>query len=157
MRVLTAFVAAALLGSAPLESSFAQRGMVPPRVTVQSLEVLPAAGSEQRFRAVMRVDNLNTEPLKMRGIEFSLRLAHLGIIDGHLPAMTVEALDQQLVTLELGSELIASASQLLSFVQGPENTLPYEIVIKVTFERGRIDPANFTAEGRVPLVMTGER
>jgi hypothetical protein len=136
--------------------SFAQRG-IPPRVTVQSLEPLPAAGAEQRFRVVLVVDNLSTEPLKLRGIEFSLRLAHQGILDGRTPAMTVEALDQQAVTLELGSEIIASASQLMSFVQGPENTLPYEIVCKVTFERGRIDPVNFSAEGRVPLVMTGAR
>jgi hypothetical protein len=100
---------------------------------------------------------MNTEPLKMRGIEFSLRLAHQGIIDGSIPAMTVEALDQQLVTLDLGSEIISSVSQLLSFVDGPENTLPYEIICKVTFERGRIDPVNFAAEGRVPLVLPSGR
>lgn len=157
MRILTALVAVALLSCAPLDPLLAQRGMAPPRVTVQSLEPLPAFGTEQRFRAVIRVDNLNTEPLKMRGIEFSLRLAHQGILDGHIPAMTVEALDQQVVTLTLGSEIIASASQLLSFVQGPESTLPYEILGKVTFERGRIDPMNFSAEGHVPLVMSGER
>jgi hypothetical protein len=155
MRIVMALIAV-LLGAEP-GASFAQRGMVPPRVTVQSLEPLSAAGAEQRFRAVLMVDNLNTEPLKLRGIEFSLRLAHQGILDGHIPAMTVEALDQQLVTLELGSEIIASVSQLLSFVQGPQNTLPYEIVCKVTFARGRIDPVNFAAEGQVPLVMTGAR
>jgi hypothetical protein len=157
MRYVTIVAAAALIGGAPLETSVAQRGMAPPRVTVQSLEPLPKAGIEQRFRAVIRVDNMNTEPLKMRGIEFSLRLAHQGIIDGRIPAMTVEALDQQVVTLELGSEIISSVSQLLSFVDGPENTLPYELVCKVTFERGRIDPVNFATEGRVPLVMSSGR
>jgi hypothetical protein len=151
------FIAALVVGSAAPGISFAQRGMTPPRVTVQSLEPLPAFGAEQRFRAVLRVDNLNTDPLKMRGIEFSLRLAHQGILDGQIPAMTVEALEQQTVTLVLGSEIIASASQLLSLVQGPENTLPYEIIGKVTFQRGRIDPMTFTAEGYVPLVMTGDR
>jgi hypothetical protein len=156
MRIVMAVIAAVLLGAAPGLSS-AQRGMVPPRVTVQSLEPLSSAGTEQRFRAVLRVDNMGTEPLKLRGIEFSLRLAHLGILDGQIPAMTVEALDQQLVTLELGSEIVASLSQLLSFVQGPENTLPYEIVSKVTFARGRLDPVNLVAEGQVPLVMTGAR
>jgi hypothetical protein len=156
MRIVMTVMAVVLLGAGP-GASFAQRGMVPPRVTVQSLEPLSAAGTEQRFRAVLRVDNMHTEPLKLRGIEFELRLAHLGILDGHIPAMTVEALDQQRVTLELQSEIIASVSQLLSFAQGPENTLPYEIVYKVTFARGRIDPMNLTAEGRVPLVMTSAR
>ena len=157
MRYVIMAIAAALVGGAPLDSSFAQRGMAPPRVTVQTLEPLPALGTEQRFRAVIRVDNQNTEPLKMRGIEFSLRLAHQGIIDGQMPAMTVEALDQQLVTLEIRSELMSSVSQLLSFVDGPENTLPYEIICKVTFERGRIDPITFATEGRVALVMPSER
>jgi hypothetical protein len=156
MRTVMTVMAVVLLGAGP-GASFAQRGMVPPRVTVQSLEPLSAAGTEQRFRAVLRVDNMHTEPLKLRGIEFELRLAHLGILDGHIPAMTVEALDQQRVTLELQSEIIASVSQLLSFAQGPENTLPYEIVYKVTFARGRIDPMNLAAEGRVPLVMTSAR
>jgi hypothetical protein len=152
MRIVTAFIAVVLLGAGP-GSSFAQRGMAPPRVSVQSLEPLPKAGGEQRFRAVFRVDNLNDEPLKLRGIEFSLRLAHQGLLDGSLPAMTIEALDQQVVALELRSDLIASASQLLAFVEGPENTLPYEMVCKVTFERKKIDPVNFATEGSVPVVM----
>jgi hypothetical protein len=156
MRLVMAVIALVWLGAAP-GASFAQRGMVPPRVTVQSLEPLPSDGAGQRFRAVMRVDNMHTEPVKLRGIEFSLRLAHLGIIDGAIPALTVEALDQQVVTLELQSEIIGSLSQLLSFVQGPESTLPYEIVTKIRFARGRLDPMTLVAEGEVPLVMTGGR
>ena len=157
MRFVTAFIALALLGSAPLGSSHAQRSTSPPRVTVQSLEPLPRFGAEQRFRALIRVDNLDTEPLKTRGIEFSLRIAHQGFIDIVLPAMTIEGLDQQLITLDVRSEIIASVSQLLAVSDGPENTLPYEIVGKVIFERGRIDPLNFSAEGYVPIVMSGDR
>lgn len=157
MRVLTWFVAVALLSSAPLGRSVAQRGLAPPRVTVQSLEPLPSGGGEQRFRAVLLFDNMNTEPLRLKGIEFKLRLADQGIIDGGIGPMTIEALDQQTVTLEIGSEIVSSLSRLLSFVQGPENALPYEIYGRVTFVRGRIDPVSFSGEGRVPLVMTGER
>ena len=64
-----------------------------------------------------------------------------------------QALDQQVVAVDLRSDLIASASQLLAFVDGPENTLPYEMVCKVTFERKKIDPVNFSTEGSVPVVM----
>jgi len=157
MRIVTAFIAVVLLGSAPFGNSLAQRGIAPPHVAVISLEPLPRVGADQRFRATFRVDNMNTEPLKLRGIEFSLRLAHQGLLDGRLPAMTIEALDQQVVALELRSDLIASASQLLALVEGPENMLPYEMVCKVTFERGKIDPVNFATEGSVPVVMTGVR
>jgi len=157
MRIVTAFIAVALLGGAPFGSSLAQRGMTPPHVQVQSLEPLPRAGTDQRFRAVFRVDNLNEDPMKLKGIDFSLRLAHQGLLDGRLPAMTIEALDHQEVVVELRSDLIASASQLLAFVQGPENMLPYEMVCKVTYERGRIDPVNFNTEGSVPVIMPGAR
>ena len=157
MRFVTPFIAVALLASAPFCTSLAQRGIAAPHVAVISLEPLPRVGGEQRFRAVFRVDNMNTEPMKLRGIEFSLRLAHQGLLDGRLPAMTIEALDQQEVALELRSDLIASASQLLAFTEGPENVLPYEMVCKVTFERKKIDPVNFATEGTVPVVMTGVR
>lgn len=157
MRVVAAFITVVVLSSAPLACSFAQRGLVPPRVTVQSLEPLPSSGAVQRFRAVVLVDNMNTEQLRLKGIEFKLYLADQGIIDGGIGALTIEGLHQETVTLELGSEIVSSVSRLLSFVQGPENTLPYEIYGKVTFTRGRIDPLNFRGEGHVPLVMTGER
>jgi hypothetical protein len=146
-----------VLGSAPIEPSLAQRGLAPPRVTVTSLEPLPPAGVEQRFRAVILVDNLNTEQLRLRGIEFKLRLADQGIIDGGIGALTIEPLHQQSVTLELGSEIVSSLSRLLSFVQAPDNTLSYEIYGKVTFVRGRLQPIDFSSRGYVPLVLPSGR
>jgi len=157
MRNVMVLIAAMLLGSAGPGTSFAQRGMVPPHVAVQSLEPLPKAGTDQRFRVVFRVVNVSDEPLKLRGIEVSLRLAHQGLLDGSIPAMTIEALGHQDVSLELRSDLIASTSQLLAFVQAPENTLPYEMVCKVTFDRGRIGPVNFSTEGSVPVIMPAAR
>jgi hypothetical protein len=157
MRVLTASVAVVLLCSAPLDLTVAQRGLVPPRVTVRSLEPLPWSGGAQRFRAVVLVDNMNTEPLRLKGLDFKLRLAGQGIIDGAIGPLTIEALHQQEVTLEIGSEIVSSLSRLMSFVQGPENALPYEIYGKAAFERGRIDPVDFSAEGLVPLMLPGER
>ena len=50
---------------------------------MQNLEPLPSSGGETRFRVDLLVDNLNTEPLKIKGIEFKLRLADQGIIDGN--------------------------------------------------------------------------
>lgn len=157
MRVLAAFIALAAFGSAPFEHAVAQRGVAPPAVTVTSLEALPSSGSENRFRAVLLIDNMNTDPLRLRGIEFKLRLADQGIIDGVIGALTIEPLHQETVTLELGSEIVSSASRLLSFVDGPDNALPYEIYGRVTFMRGRLDPQSFSSRGRVPLVLTGER
>ncbi len=71
--------------------------------------------------------------------------------------LTIEALDRETVTLELGSEIVSSLSRLMSFVQGPENALPYEIYGEVYLDRRGRQPLQFSARGEVPLVMTGGR
>jgi hypothetical protein len=157
MRIVTAFIAVALLGSAPLGTLLAQRGMVPPRVTVKSLEALPSPSGETRFRVALFFDNMGTEPLKIKSIEFKLRLADQGIIDFTSGAMVLEALDQQTVTVDVSSEIVSSVSRLMSFAEGPENTLAYELFGKLTFARGRLDPLQFGGEGRAPLILPSER
>jgi LEA14-like dessication related protein len=157
MRILVAVVVA-MLGVIAIGCASAQRGMTPPRITVQNLEPLPSSGGQTRFRVVLLVDNPNTEPLAIRSFEFKLRLADEGIVDGTSSApLTVAALDRQAVTLEIGSELVSSVSRLLSFVQGPENTIPYEINGSVNLDRRRLDPLRFSASGAAPLVMAGAR
>lgn len=158
MRILMALLAVVVLGGAPVGSSFAQRGLVAPRITVQSLEPLPASAGQQRFRLSLLIDNGNTEPLAIRDIEFKLRLADQGIIDGRLAApLRIEALHQHTLTLELGSDIVSSLSRLLSFVEGPENTLAYEIYGSVKLDRRLREPLPFSARGEAPLVMTVER
>jgi LEA14-like dessication related protein len=104
------------------------------------------------------VDNPNTEPILVHNLEFTLRLADQGILDGAYAApLTVPALDRQTITLELQSEIISSLSRLLSFVQGPENALPYELLGRVTLDRARSEPVAFGARGQVPLATTAER
>ena len=157
MRIVTVMLGI-LFGFAVIGSASAQRGVSAPRITVDSLEPLPSRAGQTRFRLVLTVDNQNTEPLRIRGIEFKLRLADQGIIDGSAAVpMTVEALDRRTVTLDVGSENLSSLSRLMSFVQGPENALPYEIFGEVYLDRRGRQPLRFSAMGQVPLVMTGER
>lgn len=157
MRIVTILLVA-VLGAVGISCASAQRGISAPRITVQNLEPLPSLGGQTRFRVQLLVDNMNTDPLRIKGIEFKLRLADQGIIDGSAAVpMTIEALDSKTVTLELGSEILSSLSRLMAFVQGPENTLPYEIYGEVYLERRRLDPLQFSTSGQVPLVMTGQR
>lgn len=156
MRMITVMFMA-LLGIAAIGCASAQRGIVAPRITVQNLEPLPSVGTQTRFRVSLVVDNQNTDPIKIRGIEFKLRLADQGIIDGNSPPMIIEALDRQTVVVEVGSEIVSSLSRLMAFVQGPENALPYEIYGKVHLDRRGREPLQFSNGGQVPIVMTGAR
>ena len=155
MRIVAAFIAAVLLGTAPIASALAQPQATGLRVALLKLEPLEASGRGQWFRATLLIDNMNTEPLKVRNIEFKLRLADQGIVDGNTGGFTIEALDQQTMTLELSSEIVSSLSRLLSFAE--DNKLPYEIYGKVTLDKRRMQPLQFSAHGQVPLVMADER
>jgi hypothetical protein len=156
MRIVAALIAGVLLG-APIGSASAQKQVTGLQVILQSLEPLQSTGSGQRFRVALLVDNMNTEPLKIRNIELKIRLADQGIIDGNTGAFTIEALDQQTLNFEVSSEIVSSLSRLLSFVQGPDNALPYELFGKVTLDRWRMEPLQFSAHGLVPLVMSDAR
>ena len=117
----------------------------------------PGSG-QPRFRVNLLIDNPNTEPLGIRAIEFKLRIANEGIIDGGLTApFRVEALDRQSMSLDVGSDIISSLSRLLSFVEGPENLLPYEMYGTVTIDRKLRDPFRFSERGQVPLVLEDAR
>lgn len=159
MRLVTAFFAMVLLCGALAGGALAQRQqLVPPRVTVESLEPLNPGSGLPRFRVNLLIDNPNTEPLGIRGIEFKLRIANEGIIDGGLTApFRVEALDRQSMSLDVGSDIISSLSRLMSFVEGPENLLPYEMYGTVTIDRRLRDPFRFSERGQVPLVLPDQR
>jgi LEA14-like dessication related protein len=155
MRIVAAFIVASLLGGAPIGSLSAQSQVSGLLVALQSLEPLKSTGAGQRFRAVLLIDNMNTEPLKIRNLEFKLRLADQGIVDGNTGEFTIEALDRETMTLELSSEIVSSLPRLLSFAE--DNKLPYEIYGKVTLDKRRMQPLQFGAHGQVPLIIPDER
>ena len=71
--------------------------------------------------------------------------------------MTVPALSQQTVQVQVESDTISSLSRLQGVVQGPANALPYEIFGNVILDRRFQPPVPFTATGEVPLSMSAER
>jgi LEA14-like dessication related protein len=131
--------------------------LVPPRISVQTLAALPSS-TPQRFRVTLLVDNLNTEPLVIRAIEFKLRLASEGILDGNnVVPLTVQALDRQSVTLDMHSDIVSSLTRLMSFVRGPDNRISYDIYGKVTLDRRGKGEMPFAFSGEVPLTTIAER
>ena len=103
------------------------------------------------------VDNPNPEPLPITSLQFTLRLADQGILDGQVPSVTIAPLDRQTLTLEVGSEIVSSLSRLRAFTQGPDNSLPYELFGRFTLGRALGNPIPFTHRGQVPLASNGER
>jgi hypothetical protein len=154
MRKVAAWLVLASTCAAQLACSFAAN-LAAPRITVENIVALPPSAGQQRFRVGLLIDNPNTEPMPITDFEFTLRLANQGLLDGRLPQVTVPALDRYTANIEVGSELIASLSQLRLYM-GPNNTLPYELVGRLSLgaNMGRVP---FTDRGEVPLATEGGR
>jgi LEA14-like dessication related protein len=159
-RLMTMCVLAGLLAQPAQQAMAAKKPpVVPPRITVENVAALPSS-SPQRFRVTLRIDNLNTEPVTVKAIEFKLKLASEGIIDGDsYGLLMVGALEQQTVTLDLHSDIVSSLSRLQAFTRGPNHLLPYEIYGKVTIDRrpkykGEMP---FTSSGDVQLTTIPDR
>jgi LEA14-like dessication related protein len=155
VRLTITLLLLALLGNATPLSAAKRQPIVVPRITVQNVLAL-SSSTPQRFRVTLLIDNVNAEPLEIKRLDFKLRLAEEGIVDGVTTApLTVAALDSQQLTLELSSDIISSLSRLLAFVQGPANTLHYDIYGRVTLNRRKELP--FATSGQAPLAMSSER
>ena len=158
MRCLMSLCMLAIVSAQPALAAKKQP-LVPPRITVQTLAALPSS-SPQRFRVTLSIDNPNTEPVTVKAIEFKLKLASEGIVDGNsYGLLVVGALEQQSVTLELKSDIVSSLSRLQAFTRGPSHTLAYEIYGTVTLDRRPKVKAEvpFSASGDVPLTTIPDR
>ena len=154
MRIVWALLLLVVFGGSQLGCTAPSRDFIPPAVTVRNVVALSGGAGQPRFRVTLRVDNLNTKPLPVYSLEFKLRLADQGIIDGTLPgSATIQPLDQLTTTLDLSSDIVSSLSRLMSFTQGPDNLLPYEIYGMLRMDRTVRDPIAFTYRGETPISM----
>jgi LEA14-like dessication related protein len=131
------------------------RSIEAPRVEVTGLTALGPSGAGQRFSVRLLVDNPNVEPLVIEELNFAVRLASEGRLDGRFAErLTIPALDRDTLTVEVESDIVSSLSRLIAIVQGPANTLPYEIVGNVRLDRRFQAPLPFFSRGEVPLAMS---
>lgn len=132
----------------------APESLTPPRVEVVGLTALKSVAGRQHFRVTLLVDNMNTEPLQIAEVRFTLRLAGEGQLSGVAGAMTVPALTRETAAVEVDSDIVSSLSRLLAVVQGPSDALPYEIFGNVVLARRFQNRLPFAFSGEVPLSMS---
>ena len=160
-RILSRRLAiAALCGS--LVASFAAPAAkkppaMPPRVALLGIEALPAvSAANQRYRVNFVIDNQNTEPLGLSEVRFTIRLLGLGVLTGHsLGDVTIEALDQHTVKVEVPGDTLPSYSQLIANA-GPGDKLDYELYGNITLSRGIKKTVPIQGQGVVKLSKVKE-
>jgi hypothetical protein len=155
-RILCRRLALAALSGSLLVSSGAGAAKkppaAPPRVALVGIEALPAvAAANQRYRVNFLIDNQNTEPLGLKEVRFTVRLLGLGVLVGHsLGEVTIEALDQHTVKVEVPGDTLPSYSELLANA-GPGDKLDYELYGNITLTRSIKKTVPIQGQGVVKL------
>lgn len=141
-------VSAGLAALALTACSSVPRSIAPPGAELVSLSLLEGTADGQRYRLGLLLQNANDVALPVRSLRFNLRLSGQGILTGEsFEPFELAPGGSETITLVIQSDLVSSVSQLLSFVQGPDDRLAYELNGRLTLT-GR-------PERSVPISMTG--
>lgn len=130
------------------------RGLAPIQPELLSLEMIQASFEGQRFEVELSLANPNSVELPVRHLAFDVRLAGEGLLVGESAVpFTLPAQDRETVRLEIFSEIVSSASRLMSLAQGAQNALSYELQGQLTLDAGMRDPVPIASRGQVPLTV----
>lgn len=128
------------------------RQLAPPRAEVVELRLLQAGFDGQRFAVRLDLFNPNPVAIPVRFVEFEVRLGGEGLLNGRSAApFTLPAGGTEAVEVEIFSNLVSSATRLLAVVQGPTNSLEYEVQGRLTLDVRMREPLGFYHRGQVPL------
>jgi LEA14-like dessication related protein len=117
------------------------RQLAPPQVELVELRLLQASFDGQRFAVRLLLNNPNPVPIPVRALDFDVRLAGEGLLDGRaLSAFTLPARGSSSVDIEVFSNLVS-------------NGLEYEIQGELELDVSLREPIGFYHRGVVPLVL----
>jgi len=134
----------------------APRTLEAPEVDLVGLALLDGSADAQRFRIGLRVTNPNDVRVSVQRLSFNVRLAGGGVMSGQAPGLlALEPGEVREIEVDVRTSLVSSVSRLLSLVQGPAATVPYDLDGLVTLSRGIQPTRPFTARGEVPLAIPG--
>lgn len=106
----------------------------PPRVTMDSLRVLPTEGSVPRFEIKLRVSNPNTAALDIAGVSYSLELLGRELLHGVTrDVRKIEGYSEDVITLEASVQMLQVLRLLANFGTQLDQPLEYRFLAKVDF------------------------
>ena len=108
----------------------------PPRITMDSLKVLPSEGAFPRFEIKVRVSNPNTRALDIAGVSYSLELLGKELFHGVTNEVPkIEAYSEEVITLEAGIQMFQVIRLLAKLGSAPNTSdaLAYRFAAKVDF------------------------
>jgi len=106
----------------------------PPRVTMESLKVLPAEGQVPRFEIKLRVTNPNDVALDIAGVSYSLELLDRELLHGVTKDVPrIEGYDEGVITVQASVQMLQVLRLLANFGTQLDEPLDYRFLAKVDF------------------------
>jgi LEA14-like dessication related protein len=134
IRVAPAFFASLLLVLGAGCASVTQ-DIDPPKISVESVEGVPAEGGAPRFRIRLRVINPNTQALDIAGISYGIQIMDQEVVSGVTNDVPViEGYSEGLVTLDAGLQLFQVMKLLTTLGKSRGEPLAYKFVAKIDFK-----------------------
>ena len=123
------------------------------------LSVLETGPEGQLFSLRLELMNPNPEEIPVVRLEFDIRLSGEGrLIGEYATPFTLPGQGSETLEFEVFSQTVSSASRLMAFTQGPNNTLSYEFHGDLVLEANLRAPLVVIQRGQVPLTFaTGEQ
>ena len=128
-----------------------------PVVGVTTLALLPTDSGGRDLIVTLSLDNLNETPMVFGSIDFTIRLGAEGFVDGVGGPVTVPALGTASVRTRVSTDNLSSVSRLISYLQGPQSTLPYEAEGRLLLNSRPPRSFRFATSGQAPLVVSAGR
>ncbi|HEY5624029.1 MAG TPA: LEA type 2 family protein [Gammaproteobacteria bacterium] len=131
------------------------RRIAPPQANLLRLEAAESAPAGRRFAFDLTILNPNPEEIPVVRMDYDVRLGPAGrLIGEYAMPFTLPSQDSLTLTIELVSDTVSSASQLMSFAVGPENALEYEFHGELFLDSRLREPVPLFQRGEVPLYVT---
>ena len=130
-------------------------GADPPDVELVNLTLLESNPDSQHYALTFLITNPNPEPIPVQEVRYSVRLAGQGYLNGRSPTtVTLAGSGRQTVRVDLETDGVVSPARLSSFVQGPDNALPYELSGNLVIGGQPPRTLPFAAAGAVPFSIS---
>jgi LEA14-like dessication related protein len=123
----------------------------PPSVTLKSFRPLPTQGLVPDFEITLHVINPNAEPLKLRGVAYTISLDGHDLIKGvgnQLPE--IEAYGEADLSLNASATLFSGIRLVRDLMSSPRDTIGYKVEAKL--DTGAFRPAiRISGSGDIPM------
>lgn len=145
LGVLAALSAVILAGCATLA-----RSVESPTLSLSQVQMLESNLLEQRYRLTLRVQNPNAIALPVKGMNYSVKFADIDFASGVTPnAFRIPANGEQLVDIDVSTNLLRSAQQLVRYLQKDNNSLDYELSGSIQVDLPFVGAVPFSRSGTV--------